>query len=196
MPRDEARLVGEEGGLDRGQLHAAHHAGLARLRHAARDEAAQIGRLLELEDDGREIRGRLQAGRGHEDRLGILLGDALGGVLKLETVAEHEVRALGRVGAELLFEFRRRLHLDVRDGRAQILLDRLEAFVRARVPAGVGDRAGGQQRDAESGGLRRRLGPAAGDDGGREGAGGEDGEEDQRARLHAPIMPSRPLIAA
>ena len=105
------------------------------------DEAAQVRRLLELEDDGREVRRRARAGRRHEDRLRVLLRDARGGVLELEAVAEHEPRVLRRVGAELLLEFRRRLHLHVRDGRAQLLLDRLETVVGARVPAGVRDRA-------------------------------------------------------
>ena len=200
MPRDEARLVREERGFDRGQLDAAHHTGLARLRHAARDEAAQIGRLLELENDGREVRGRLRARGRDEDRPGILLRDALGGVLELESVAEHEVRAFRRVGPELLLEFRRRLHLDVRDGRAQLLLDGLEAFVRSRVPAGVRDRAGRQQRHAEARRLRERLGFAAGDESEGEGRGSggchEPGGEGQRARLHPRIMPPRPIIAA
>ena len=120
---------------------------------------------------------------------GYSFADARGGVLELEAVAEHEARVLRRVGAKLLLEFRRRLHLHVRDGGAQLLLDRLETVVGARVPAGVRDGPGRQERDAEAGGPGGRLAPAAGD----EDESG-DREERQRPRLHVPIMPSRPII--
>jgi hypothetical protein len=159
---NEAGLEREETRGDGGDVDAADQTGLAALRLARGDDAEEVGGLLDLEAHRCDVRRDRAPGGGDEDRLGILRAGVPGGVLVLEAVAEGEIDLALAEGAEALVHLRGSLRLLMRDLGAELVLDPLHALPGQRVPAAVGDRAGGEQADLERLGGRGRVGGGGG----------------------------------
>ena len=145
----DARLEREEAALDGRELRAADRADLTALRERAGEHTGEIRRLLEPEHDRRHVRAHAIAARGDEYRLREIGADAVGRILELEAVADHEIVALRAILPEVLLEVRRGSHFDVAHLRAETVAHAEQTLVGAGVPAVIGDRAWSKERDSE-----------------------------------------------
>ena len=95
-----ARHEGVHQAIDFGDGKAAHHADLVGLGHAARDHAAEVGRLLDVVVEHAEVR-RLRLARGthQEGGLGKILGNLACGGFHAKHLAQDQLVAAGGVFA-------------------------------------------------------------------------------------------------
>src|SRR5918994_5234092 len=129
--------------LYRWQLYTAYEPEDVTPGQPSGDHAREVTGLLQPEDERDDIPPSSTAG-GYDDYCGgVIAGDPLGGILKLEPVGEDQVVALGRIGSESLTLLRGGARLDVAGLDSERILQSKQPLVCCRIPGSVRNRPGG-----------------------------------------------------